>query len=375
VDAESVDSQAMTSLTGLIVLVGSSLLLWLGLVGLAVTRKLRRDRRELRSIERRARYEAMLRNGDAAAICAICDGAHSVAAQVDLAVSIDTVYPVLSSVQIDAIRSAIEASTLFPSLCAKLRSRGPTTRARAALLLTRPGVPAVVELIVPLLGDPDPDVRLVACSGLARAATPRAAELLIWALMAHLLPPERIIERLGAPWAVETMISTLEEGPSAVADVLAGIPPCGDEVELDASLARALGLARDPRAANALVALLDADSTEVRISAARALGRVGGEACVPALIAALTSADWPVRAQAAKSLGALGAADALEPLEGCLSDHAWWVRANAARALRELGEPGIEALQRTLEHDDRYAADRAREQLALHAVVAEHAVA
>jgi HEAT repeat protein len=113
----------------------------------------------------------------------------------------------------------------------------------------------------------------------------------------------------------------------------------------------------------------------VRISAARALGRVGGEACVPALIAALGSEDWPVRAQAAKSLGALGAIDALEPLESCLSDRAWWVRANAARALRELGEPGIEALRRTLEHDDRYAADRAREQLALHAVVEERVMA
>jgi HEAT repeat protein len=365
----------MTSLTGLIVLVGSSLLLWLVLVGLAVTRKLRRDRRELRSVERRAHYEAMLLGGDVGAIGVICDDDHSVGAQVDLAVSIDAVYPTLSRAHIDAIRDAMEASALLPDLSAKLKSRHPTTRARAALLLTRPGIPSLVEQIVPLLGDPDPDVRLVACSGLARAATPRAAELLIWALMAHLLPPERIIERLGAPWAVETIIATLEEGPSAVADVLAGIAPCGNEVELDASLARALGLARDPRAAITLVALLDVDSTEVRISAARALGRVGGEACVPALIAALDSEDWPVRAQAAKSLGALGATDALESLESCLSDRAWWVRANAARALRELGEPGIEALRRTLEHDDRYAADRAREQLALHAVVEEHVMA
>jgi HEAT repeat protein len=365
----------MTSLTGLIVLVGSSLLLWLALVGLAVTRKLRRDRRELRSVERRARYEAALRGGDVATIGATCDDVRSVAAQVDLAVSIDAVYPMLSSAQIDAIRSAMEASALLPSLSTGLQSRRPAARARAALLLTRPGIPAIVERMIPLLGDPDPDVRLVACSGLARAATPRAAELLIWALMAHLLPPERIIERLGAPWAVETMIFTLKEGPSAVADVLAEVAPCSDEVELDASLARALGLARDPRAATALAALLDADSTEVRISAARALGRVGGAACVPALIAALASEDWPVRAQAAKSLGALGAADALEPLEDCLSDRAWWVRANAARALRELGDPGIDALRRTLEHDDRYAADRAREQLALHAVVEEHVVA
>ncbi len=365
----------MTSLTGLIVLVGSSLLLWLGLVGLAVTRKLRRDRRELRSIERRARYEVALRRGELAEVAALCNDVRGVAAQVDLAVSIDAVYPTLSGTQIATIRRAMEASTLLPSLSAGLRSRRPTNRARAALLLTRPGIPALVERIVPLLGDPDPDVRLVACSGLARAATPRAAEVLIWALVARVLPPERIIERLGAPWAVETILTTLQEGPSPVAGVLAAAAPCAGEAELDASLARALGIARDPSAAAALATLLSRDSVEVRISAARALGKVGGSPCVPALIDALDSEDWPVRAQAAKSLGALGATDALEPLEDCLSDRAWWVRANAARALRELGEPGIEALRRTLEHDDRYAADRAREQLALHAVVQEHAAA
>jgi HEAT repeat protein len=136
-----------------------------------------------------------------------------------------------------------------------------------------------------------------------------------------------------------------------------------------------LGTARDPRAATALAGLMHRDSMEVRISAARALGQVGGQACVPTLIDALTSDAWPVRAQAAKSLGALRAADALEPLERCLSDDAWWVRANGARALRELGEPGVQALRRALEHDDRFAADRAREQLALHAMIEERAAA
>lgn len=365
----------MTSLTGLIVLVGSSLLLWLALVGLAVARKLRRDRREVRSSERRARYEAVLRDGDPAAIAEICEEVRGVLAQVDLAVSIDAVHPNLPPAQIDAIGAAMEASTLIPRLCAALASRRPTTRARAALLLTRPGIPAVVDEIVPLLGDPDPDVRLVACSGLARAATPRAAEVLIWALVARLLPPERIIERLGAPWAVGTILLVLERGNSPVPQALAGIAPSGREVELDASLARALGLAHDPRAAPALAGLLHSDSVEVRISAARALGRVGEPACLPALIEALESEAWPVRAQAAKSLGALGAVDALEPLERCLSDRAWWVRANAARSLRELGEPGIEALRRTLEHRDPYAVDRAAEQLALHRVIEEHAIA
>jgi hypothetical protein len=365
----------MTSFTGLIVLVGSSLLLWLALVGLAVARKLRRDRREVRSSAARARYDAVLRDGDGATIVAICDAVRGDLAQVDLAVSIDAVYPTLSPARVALIGEAMEASTLIPRLTAAFASRRPATRARAALLLTRPGLPSVVEQIVPLLGDEDPDVRLVACSGLARAATPRAAEILIWALVARLLPPERVIERLGAPWAVATILRTLERGPCPVPDTLAGIAPNGREVELDASLARALGLAHDPRGAPALAALLHADSVEARISAARALGRVGEPACLPALIEALGSEEWPVRAQAAKSLGALGAGDALEPLEHCLSDRAWWVRANAARALRELGEPGIEALRRTLEHHDPYAADRAAEQLALHRVIEEHAIA
>lgn len=347
----------MSVASGLILLVGSSLLLWLALFGLALIRKMRRDRRESRSIERRARYEAVLGGGDASAITAVFDSATGRDAQIDLAATIDALHKTLSSGRFEAIGRAFDASSLPPILIADLGSRRPITRGRAAFLLSRPGTAAAVERLAPLLRDPDPDVRLVACSGLARVATPRAAELLIHGLAAGALPPERIIERLGAPWAVETILATLKSG--------AGRP------ELEASLARALGLAGDPRAAAPLVGLLDDDSVEVRISAARALGRVGGPECAPALIAALSSEAWAVRAQAAKSLGAIGADAALGPLEDRLSDRAWWVRANAARALRELGDPGIEALGRAVEHDDRYAADRAREQLALHAVVAE----
>jgi HEAT repeat protein len=349
----------MSVVSGFILLVGSSLLLWLALLGLALLRKLRRDRRESRSIERRAGYQAVLGTADEDAIGAIFSAARDREAQMDLAASIDAAHEVLSEAEFEAIGRGMEASSLLPSLGADLRSRRAITRARALFLLSRPGTAAAVEQIAPLLIDPDPDVRLVACSGLARAATPRAAELLIDGLAVKALPPERIIERLGAPWAVETIVSTLESG----------------SLPIEASLARALGLSRDPRAAASLVVLLRGDAVEVRISAARALGRVGGPACVPALITALSSEVWAVRAQAAKSLGALGAVDALQPLERCLSDQAWWVRANAARALRELGDPGLEALRRAVEHEDRYAADRAREQLALHAVIAERVAA
>lgn len=365
----------MTSMTGLMVLVGSSLLLWLALAALAVTRKLRRDGRERRSAERRTRYQAVLRGEDHAAIVAINEEARGAEAQVDLAVSIDAVHATLSPAQLLGIGRAAQESELRPALIAELSSRHPVTRARAALLLARTGAPAIVDHVVPLLCDPDPDVRLVVCSGLGRIATPRAAEALVWGLVARVLPPERIIERLAAPWAVEAILGTLASGPSPVPDVLLDAAPSGRAAELDASLARALGIARDPRGEPALIALLQEGSEEVRVSAARALGQVGATVCVPTLVQALDSDVWPVRAQAAKSLGALRASAALAPLERCLCDRAWWVRANAARALRELGEPGLDALRRALEHEDRYAADRAREQLALQAIVQERMAA
>lgn len=365
----------MAPLTGLMLLAGASLLLWIALAGFAVARKLRRDRRELRSADRRAHFAATLHDGDHAELVEINRTARGAEAQIDLAIAIDTTRRDLSPARLSEIGRAAQESGLLPALVAELGSRRPVTRARAALVLTRTGLPEVVDHIAPLFADDDADVRLVACSGLGRVATDRAAEALIWALVTRALPPERVIERLAAPWAVPTILMTLELGPSPAPRSLAAVTPRGRAVPLEASLARALGLAEDRRGEAALVALLHDGSEEVQVSAARALGRVGGAESVPSLIAALDSEVWPVRAQAAKSLGALGAIGAIEPLEDCLSDRAWWVRGNSARALRELGDLGIAALERALDHPDRYARDRAREQLALQRVVEEHALA
>ena len=363
----------MTSLTGMVLFAGCTLLLWLGLCAFVVVRKARRDRREQRSLSRRARYEATLRHGNHAEMVEINREARSVDAQVDLAGAIDGAHAALSPSRLAEIREAAYESGLFPILLEELTARSPVIRARAALLLTRTGVPSVVDQITPLLGDPDADVQLVACSGLARIATPRAAEVLIWGLVARALPPERLIERLAAPWAVETILHALRNGPTPTPGFLARVKPRGRDTRLEASLARALGLAGDPRAEADLIALLDEDCEEVQVSAARALGRAGRAGCVPALVRTLDSSHWPVRAQAAKSLGSLGAIAAIGPLHRCLSDPAWWVRGNAARALRELGTPGIAALRNATQHEDRYARDRAREQLALQAASERHA--
>lgn len=361
----------MSSLTGLLVLVGATLLLWLVLATFAAARKLRRDRRELRTLDRRTRYEAVLRDGDHDALLALHREARGVETQVDLATAIDAVREGLDAERIAQLRLVAVKSGLVDALGAELGSADPVTRGRAALLLTRTGTPSATQQVMPLLGDDDADVRLVACSGLARIATPAAAEALIWALVTRALPPERIIERLAEPWAIDVILRTIELGPLEVPTALAGIAPRGRPVDLNASLARALGVARDRRGELALLGLLRTGTEEAQVSAARSLGRTGGTLAVKPLIAALESDAWPVRAQAAKSLGLLGAAAAIEPLERCLPDRAWWVRGNSARALRQLGTPGMDALRRAAHHPDAYARDRAREQLALQMVAEE----
>ena len=266
--------------------------------------------------------------------------ARSIDAQVDLAEAIDHAHSALSPSRLAEIRDAAQESGLFPILVKELGARNPVIRARAALLLTRTGVPSVVDHITPLLGDPDPDVQLVACSGLARIGTAQAAEALVVGTDhqgASTGADHRAARRsLGgrhdpAHPQVRTLLAT---------ELPPGVKPRGRPAALEASLARALGIAGDSRAEPDLIGLLDAESEEVEVSAARALGRAGRTACVPALIGTLESDFWPVRAQAAKSLGALGALEAIGPLVRCLCDSAWWVRGNAARALRELGAAG-----------------------------------
>lgn len=338
----------------------------LGLTALVAGRKGARDRRERQGAERRRRYAATLVRGGPGHLQAIAhEAAAGGAAQVDLAIAASLVRDGLGPERRDAVARAAEAAGLVDALLRGLRSRRAVDRGRAALLITRPGLAlAAAESVAPLVRDPDPDVRLTAIGGLAEIGTAGAAHALIGALAAGDTAPERIVERLGAPWAAGTVIAELaRDGPGPVRRARAG-----RQVAVRASLAAALGLAGDPAAEPVLLGLLAAGGEEERVSAARALGTAGAAAAMPALIGALEDGEWPVRAQAAKSLGRLGAVGAVPALERCLADRAWWVRANAASALRALGAPGRAALTRALASPDPFARDRAREQLELDAV-------
>jgi hypothetical protein len=339
---------------------GGSFALWLVLTTLVLQRKASRDRRERLSRQRRGRYRDALREGDGAALTPIlAELERSPHAQVDMLAAARA--ESLDADAAPALAAVDGCEALTASLARQARRRKAVARGRAVLLLSLLDLAGAVGIAASLLDDDDPDVRLAACAGLANIANDASARALIGALGDGILPRERLIERLGAPWAVDELLAALA---------------ATERSKVRAAVARALGLAPDPRAVKPLIELLEHGNEDERINAARSLGSGADPIVVaPVLSAALDDDSATVRAQAARALGALRAARSPDwdivcigvapRLRLCLRDRDWWVRGNAAAALRGMGRTGHEQLEAAADDDDAFARDRARESLAL----------
>jgi HEAT repeat protein len=339
-------------LPAFLLLLAGSFGLVTALAALVVGRKLLRDRREAASARRRDSYRAALGSGDRKLLRRALGTVRSGTAEVDLAT-------VLAAERLTTDQAVlnIEArrARLVDRLERRLRSRRAPARGRAVLVLAHLRRPGHIGSLGRMLDDDDPDVRLATCAGLPLVHDQEAVDALIVALSHRHLAPERVIERLGFPWAVDPLLEELR-----VLDEI-GERRSGPRV----AVARSLGMTGDSRAEPALIDLLRQGHVEERISAARALGEIGGRRARNELERALRDESWPLRAQAAKALGQIAIKRSVPALEAVLGDPAWWVRANAGTALRALGAPGRAALDRALAHDDAFARDRAREELAM----------
>ncbi len=337
----------MNAVTSLLLLLAFSIALLVILIALVLGRKVFRDRRESGSRRRRQYFVEALEAGESRALETAFGSVRDSGSELDLIAALDVFGAISHAALADA-----QSAGLLGHLEHRLDAREAATRGRAVLLLGLLRAPATRRLLQRMLADRDADVRLVACASLAAAREPEGVALLLDALADDRLAAERVIERIGKPWAVDALL-----------EALAHLPANRPGTRL--AIARALGLAGARTAEPELLDMLRMGNDEERISAARSLGSVGGEPARQELEHALADTSWPLRAQAAKALGEIGRTASVPALEALLPDAAWWVRANAANALVRLGAPGLAALERATGHPDPYARDRASETLAM----------
>lgn len=357
------------SLGLVVVLVIVIVIVSLVLLGLVIVFKISRDRRERRAERFRDRlWKAWVANDYGQQVKAykvVARGGHQ--AQSDFiqvserAVNADWWTPDM----VEAMREAAEKAGFSQALRKQLTSRSAVKRGLAVTMAGYPGATLQPQELAPFLTDSEPTVRLAAAGSLERLADPQSADVLITALINEDLPDERIIERMGHDWAVPSIVSLLEDSAREVTSRVR----CG--------LARALALAADPRAMPVLELMSVEGAVEEKVQALKAL-----VACTPhandqqraeleIFARHLVDDEHPVvRTQVALILGAAGYESDIPILARLVTDNDWFVRRAAARALAQMGSPGLQALRRLAASDDRFAAERAREEITFATIMA-----
>lgn len=259
--------------------------------------------------------------------------------------------------------AAVQMSFIDTGLAEVLRKQLDDPRAiRRGLSVFIAGFPCWQmdpHVIVKFTQDREPTIRLAAVGALERMATGESANALITALENNHLPRARIIERLGHAWAVEPMIEALRK------------PEQPWEVRCD--LLRALSYAADARAIEPALRAAESSNKFERMQAMRVLTRTYRHASaeqqqrIEDVALAATRDEHPnVRSNAVEVLRQIPHSAEFETLEAMVADADWFVRRGAARALLGLGAEGRTRLERVAGGSDRFAAQRAREELAMH---------
>jgi HEAT repeat protein len=216
----------------------------------------------------------------------------------------------------------------------------------AARLLSIVGGSEDAPLIVALLGDRHPAVRLLAIDAAARLGG-----LLVETGLDQLSTHQDAVQAY--------QFAALARHSSIVAEALVPrLEPEAPTARLNAWIDAAGALA-NPTALTRVRDLATHADAIVRVHVARALRRLADPDTVPVLLALLADADWRVRAQAARALGALRVSAAARPLAAAVCDRSWWVRYRAALALAQIGGEGRVRLVAVSQGDDALARDMA----------------
>jgi HEAT repeat protein len=209
----------------------------------------------------------------------------------------------------------------------------PLGRAGAVLALGRvPG--GACDLLIPLLADPDADIRRAAAEGIARCPGPDARAAVAAALGlehepavqralaaalgaaggAEAVPPLAELARRGDPGVRFAAVRALgRTGAGDALTVLLEVLAAADPATEAAALA-ALGDLGDTRGASAVAERLDGSNGEVRHVAAISLRRLAPPAATGRLVQALQDRDWRIRLAAVRTLERIDAPEAVPAL-------------------------------------------------------------
>ena len=336
---------------------------------MVIVLKIARDRRELRSGKfRDAVWQGWVDNDvrRMAKTCrAIAGGGHQVQSDVISLSDRARAEGLWTPERLATLRLAADKAGLPKAIRRQLKSRNDVKRGLAVALAGYPGPDLEPQELAPYLADEDQTGRLAAAGSLERMAGPQAADVLITALADRVLPDERVIERLGHPWAVPSIVR-------ALADSSRGL-----DSRVRCGLARALALAEDPSSLPSLETMVIEGNVDERVQALKALVSCYPNASVEQRMEIGIFArgyiddDHPVvRAQAAHLLGLAGVESDIPVLTSMVTDSDWFVRRAAARSLVQMGRPGMAALRRVAASDDKFAAQRAKEEIAFATIMA-----
>jgi len=218
-----------------------------------------------------------------------------------------------------------------------LTSKSGVRRARGAYLIGLVRDPNLAVLVIPLLNDRDPDVRLVTTRALGEIGEASAASEILRALRTtrgrNDLPAWVAVEALLAMGA--EIAPALEKGLKSRATAVRNV------------CSQVAGHGMFFSAAPQLCILLDTDNeSSVRNSAAMALGRIG-DASAAAILARNTNSSEPteLRRTCATALGDLGQTDGLNTLAHLLSDQDRRLAQISADSMIRIGSDGVFKLE------------------------------
>lgn len=231
-------------------------------------------------------------------------------------------------------------------------SRRPAWQRIAALrILTRAGWAAAFPLLEQALESEDESVVAAAVTTLGELSDRRASELLVGALRRDLFPRSRIAAQL-------------DTFPVAIPSLL--VPLLGEfESQLRFWGATLLGRYAGDTAVDLELAVATGDEDpSVRAAAVESLASGGGPAAIGAALALLDDPVWFVRAHAARALRAFERDDLAAAVAPLLADEAWWVRSAAKETLEARpASAALDMLVDYLEHPDQFARNGAAEVL------------